>query len=917
MKQTKLTALFLAVLLAAYLFAGCAENSAGANSGENAQTTAEEAAPQVGETAGGYEEGTSSTDGIVNTTSAEKVLLVVSFGTSFNQSRDLAIGGIETAMKTAFPDYQVRRAFTAQIIIDKLAEREKLNIDNIEQAMDRLVLDRVKEVVIQPTTVMSGYEYDDVIAAVTKYAGKFESLKIGKPLLTSETDYNAVADIVSAELAPFEADDTTVLLMGHGTHHEANATYPKFEETLKNKGHDDILVGTVEGGVLIEDLQALLKEKGTKKVVLRPLMIVAGDHANNDMAGGEEDSWKTILLNDGYGVETAIEGLGQLKGIQDIFIQHVKDAIASDSIAMSSETAAANAAAVSVIPQDGIYTIEAETDSSMFKIIECTIKVDGGKMSADITLSGQGFSQLYCGTGEQALADGDKSHFYLFTVNGERHSFTIPVEALDTQLNLSGFSARREKWYDHTVIFNSATLTAEGQSGEELQPQTTAWQTAEASQRQINVTLTGGTGRSGINSPAPLFDKNGKDYARITWSSPNYTYMVIGGEKYLPVNAEGNSVFEIPVTTDTEIPVTACTVAMSAPKEIEYTLKFTSARNMELKYATQFSVNSTEDGCTLITIAGGDTFLLVPEGQEVPQNTASDITVLRKPVENIYLAATSAMCLFDSLNALNSIAMSGTKADGWYIENAREAMENGSIVYAGKYNAPDYELIMAQNCGLAVESTMISHAPEVKEKLEEIGVPVLVERSSYEPHPLGRTEWIKLYGLLTGKEELAAKIFDEQAEYLNGINTENTGQSAAFFYISSAGGAVARKPNDYITKMIELAGGKYVFTGLEEGSSATGSVNLSMETFYEQAKDADCIIYNSSVDGEVKTIDELLAKSHLLADFKAVKNGNVWCSRKNLFQETTQAGQIISDMHRIFTGDFNDSEEMNFLYKLR
>ncbi len=336
--------------------------------------------------------------------------------------------------------------------------------------------------------------------------------------------------------------------------------------------------------------------------------------------------------------------------------------------------------------------------------------------------------------------------------------------------------------------------------------------------------------------------------------------------------------------------------------------------SMELRYAAQFSADNLTGGYTMITIAD-DRFLVVPEGMEPPIDMDEGIAVLRQPIQNIYLAATSAMCLFDSLNALDAIAMSGTQASGWYIENARAAMEGGKIVYAGKYSAPDYEMIVSKNCSLAVESTMIDHAPDVKEKLEELGVPVLVERSSYEEHPLGRTEWIKLYALLLGKDEFAESLFNEQAALLDNISMEITGKSVAFFYISSSGSAVVRKNGDYVTKMIELAGGEYVFSGLSD-DAATGSVNLNMEQFYAEARDADIIIYNSSIDGEVRTIVELLGKSELLADFKAVKNGDVWCTGKNLFQETTEFGALISDMNRIFKGDLGVDEELRFLYRL-
>lgn len=336
--------------------------------------------------------------------------------------------------------------------------------------------------------------------------------------------------------------------------------------------------------------------------------------------------------------------------------------------------------------------------------------------------------------------------------------------------------------------------------------------------------------------------------------------------------------------------------------------------SLELSYAQQFGVDYLADGCALVTIAESGRYLVVPQGQTPPSKVDEDITILRQPIENIYLAATSAMCLFDALDSLDHIAMSGTKAEGWHIENARKAMESGAIVYAGKYNAPDYEMLMAKQSGLAIESTMITHAPEVKEKLEALGIPVLVERSSYEAHPLGRTEWIKLYGLLTGKEEAARRLFDAQVAYLDQVSTGDTSKTVAFFYISSSGSVVARKSGDYLVKMIELAGGHYVFSDLGDPDSAAGSVNLEMEHFYAGARDADIIIYNSSVDGEIHSIDQLLEKSHLLADFKAVKNGDVWCTSKNLFQETTEFGQMISDMNKLLTGD---SETLHFLYKLR
>ncbi|MFR8549287.1 MAG: ABC transporter substrate-binding protein [Lachnospiraceae bacterium] len=340
--------------------------------------------------------------------------------------------------------------------------------------------------------------------------------------------------------------------------------------------------------------------------------------------------------------------------------------------------------------------------------------------------------------------------------------------------------------------------------------------------------------------------------------------------------------------------------------------------SLELLYADQFAVDYYNDGYALISIADGGRFLLVPENGAVPKELDEDIVLLQQPLDHIYLVATSAMDLFCSIGGLECITLSGTDADGWYIEEAKKAMEQGTIAYAGKYNAPDYERIVSEKCDLAVESTMIYHNPEVKERLEQFGIPVLVERSSYESHPLGRTEWMKLYGVLLGKEEQAQKVFQEQSDRLQSVLSEkNTGKTAAFFYISTNGYANVRKSGDYVSKMIELAGGRYIFDDLGEEDNALSTMNMQMEEFYARAKDADYLIYNSAIDGELETIDQLLEKSPLLADFKAVKEGNAWCTGKNLFQETTGLGVMIEDMHRMFTSEDASLTELTYMHRLK
>lgn len=343
-------------------------------------------------------------------------------------------------------------------------------------------------------------------------------------------------------------------------------------------------------------------------------------------------------------------------------------------------------------------------------------------------------------------------------------------------------------------------------------------------------------------------------------------------------------------------------------------LKFDHA--LELQYADQFSVDFYEGDYALIQIADSGSFIVVPEGKPIPSALPANATVIQQPPNNIYLVATSAMDLFVRLDGLEHIRLSGTNIAGWYIDEAKRAMEEGKILYAGKYSAPDYEQIYAENCDLAVESTMIYHAPEVKEKLEQLGIPVLVERSSYESHPLGRMEWLKLYGVLLGRADLAQEIYQEQLDSLADVlQQEHTGKTVAFFYITSNGAANVRKSGDYIAKLIDMAGGSYIFDDLTD-NNALSTMNMDMESFYIGAKDADYIIYNSTIDGELHTIEELLSKSKLLQEFKAVKEGNVWCTEQNLFQSTMGLGDMLLDIHTILTQPNPDPEALTYLHRL-
>ena len=332
-----------------------------------------------------------------------------------------------------------------------------------------------------------------------------------------------------------------------------------------------------------------------------------------------------------------------------------------------------------------------------------------------------------------------------------------------------------------------------------------------------------------------------------------------------------------------------------------------------VRCATEFSITQLTDGYELITVPATGKLLLVPEGMGKPVGLPDDVIVLYRPVDRIYLAATSAMDFFRALDGVASVRLSGTKADGWAIDEAKDAMERGDMLYAGKYNAPDYELLLKERCDLALESTMIYHSPAISEKLTSYGIPVLIERSSYEQDPLGRMEWIKVYGAILGREDEAEALFDAEVQSVEAIgNLPKSGKTVAFFYVTGAGAVNVRKSDDYVVKMLETAGGAYVFSDLSSGS-ALSTVNMTMESFYTAAKDADVLIYNSTIDGEIYTLAELLDKSPLFSEFRAVQNGDVWCTGKNLFQEPMGIGKLIGDFYRVLS---DGDGELQYLHKL-
>lgn len=339
---------------------------------------------------------------------------------------------------------------------------------------------------------------------------------------------------------------------------------------------------------------------------------------------------------------------------------------------------------------------------------------------------------------------------------------------------------------------------------------------------------------------------------------------------------------------------------------------------MELSYAKQFEIDYYEEGYAYIRTGDEEEYVIIPEGYEDNNLGYENAGLIHKPVDSIYLAATSAMDLFREIDGLDNIKACSTKAEDYSIEEARERILSNAISFVGKYSAPDYEKLLLLNTGLAIESTMIYHSPKVKEELEKFHIPVLVERSSYEEEPLGRLEWVKLYGLLLDKEKEAGDFFDKEIEKVNavtedvsGLNDDNSRPKVVFFYISSNGYVNVRKPGDYISKMIETAGGEYALDSLKiEEENALSTINISWEDFYVYAKDADILIYNGTIDGGINKVEELTRKNDTINDFKAVADGKVYCTNNNMYQETSAMAEIIVDFNRIISGDELNSKYM-------
>ena len=515
-------------------------------------------------------------------------LLVVSFGTSFNDSRRETIGAIENALAEAFPDWSVRRAFTSQIIIDHVKSRDGETIDNVGEALDRAVANGVKRLVVQPTHLMDGFEYNDLVDELARYADSFDHVAVGEPLLTSDGDFHAVAAAIADATKQYDDGETAIVFMGHGTEAASNGVYEKMQSVLDAKGLAHYYIGTVEAEPSLDDVLAAVKAGGYRRVVLRPLMVVAGDHANNDMAGEDEDSWKSAFEAAGYEVACVLEGLGGVEAIRQLYAAHARAAMISlnetsrvADAAQTTERQSVGSEGMTPVfaaaLRDGVYNIKVDSSSSMFKVADCELTVGGDAMIAKLIMSSDSYGYLYPGTAEQAADEPFKEGAYLApAIENGVGTFVFPVAALDQETSCAAWSRSKELWYDRTLVFRSDSLPLDAFADGAV---TTAGVLGLADGPYVcDVTLGGGSGKASVHSPAFLTVRDGAVTARITWSSANYDYMIVDGDRYDAETVDGYSTFTIPVAAfDRPLAVVADTTAMSRPHEIDYTLTFDSA----------------------------------------------------------------------------------------------------------------------------------------------------------------------------------------------------------------------------------------------------------------------------------------------------------------------------------------------------
>lgn len=519
--------------------------------------------------------------------------------------------------------------------------------------------------------------------------------------------------------------------------------------------------------------------------------------------------------------------------------------------------------------------------------------VKDGQATADIHWSSASYDYMKL----------DGARYEAFTDAAGHSAMTIPVSALDTAIPVLADTTAMSKPYEieYQLTFDGSALLpmaeAHALPTDELQ------RTMQSATTQV-AGASGTTDADGsvLWSAAPeidglsfvSFEKNDvAEYFRLSIyedaSGAKYQLLETAGglHRYLIVPAEAQVSGKSSVSAESEVSSRAGTEAnhggkKSAKAGTEAELRFT-ARASEAN-----SANKEKKGDVL------------------------ELTVLQQPLTTTYVAASAVMAPLCDIGAVSQIRFSGLREEGWYVDEARAAMKEGTMIFAGKYSEPDYETLLREGCDLALESTMIYRVPEVTEKLNALGIPVYIDYSSYEPHVLGRLEWVRVYGALFGQEEKAQQWYASERDRIRAIqkDAEKSSPTVVYFYVNASGQIQVRQPNDYIPELLELAGARYLAPDMSGLSgSRKSNVTVSLEDFYSSCRDADYLIYSATLDRPLSSIQELLGKNALFADFKAVKEGHVYTTDKDFYQLSDRMADFAEDVSRMLQGQ----GDMHFL----
>lgn len=625
-----------------------------------------------------------------------------------------------------------------------------------------------------------------------------------------------------------------------------------------------------------------------------------------------------VVLLSGCGVRTGAADVSATKSAQIVEETDVSghaQRYGGDSDNSSSEatvTGLLSFSELSEIP-DGSYWIRVSMTggSGRASISSPTgFYVKDGQATADIHWSSASYDYMKL----------NGARYEAFTDAAGHSAMTIPVAALNTAIPVLADTTAMSKPYEieYELSFDGSALLP----------------MADASMTEAHALPTDELQRTMQSATAQVADAGSSDSAGDSGNSTSAgsNLAAAAGDAQVTNGQSGTSTGTAGAsgTTDAD-----GSVLWSSAPEIDG-LRFISSEKNDVAEYFRLSIYEDASGATyqLLETAGGlRRYLIVPADAQVPdqknghftaraseansankekKGDALELTVLQQPLTTTYVAASAVMAPLCDLGAVRQIRFSGLREEGWYVDEARAAMKEGTMLFAGKYSEPDYETLLREGCDLALESTMIYRASEVTEKLNALGIPVYIDYSSYEPHVLGRLEWVRVYGALFGHEEKAQQWYQTERDRIRAIqkDAEKSRPTVVYFYVNASGQIQVRQPNDYIPELLELAGARYLTPDMSGLSgSRKSNVTVSLEDFYSSCKDADYLIYSATLDRPLSSIRELLGKNALFADFKAVKEGHVYTTDKDFYQLSDRMADFAEDVSRMLQGQ----DDMHFL----